>query len=166
MAKGTETHIPAINKRMAQVVAMIRMYTRDHPALNRLIKGEESNDRMIMWAIYDCLDDFNTTPPFLNMRYGVSNFPSVSLLREGSVVRLLESVSLLNIRNHLQFSDGGIALSVSDKAPMLSSFIQMLRGSYEQKKASMKGSMNIEAAFGGNGSHSEYFVTNGLYLDL
>lgn len=166
MDTGKLTNIPAINKRMAEVVGVIRMYTRDHPSLNRLIKGEESNDRIIMWAVLDCIDDFNTSPPFLNKRFGVTNFPSMSLLREGSTVRLLESVSLLNIRNHLQCSDGGISLSVSDKAPMLMSFIQLLRQSYEQKKMAMKGSINIEEAFGGTGHFSEYSIVNNLYLTL
>ena len=163
---GQLTNIPSINKRMAEVVGMVRLYTRDHPALNRLIKGEESSDRMIMWAVLDCIDDFNTSPPFLNLRYGVGNFPSLSLLREGTTTRLLESVALLNIRNHLQCSDGGIALSVSDKAPMLMSFIQLLRSSYEQKKMAMKGSINIEMAFGGSGHFSEYSTINNLYLTL
>ena len=142
---------------------MIRLYLRDFPELNRLISGEETSDRMIAWAVVDALDDFNSTPPFIGS-YGLKNFPSVSLLREGAVIRILESVGLLQLRNQMNYSDGGITVSVSDKAQFLMSWINMLRGSYEQKKTRIKSSMNVELAFEGSGVHSEYFVINGVYL--
>jgi hypothetical protein len=118
---------------------------------------------MIAWAIIDTLDDWNTTPPFIGDA-SLTHFPSVSLLREGAVIRILESVGLLQTRNQLSYSDGGISVQVSDKTPLLMQWISLFRNSYETKKARMKASMNIEQAMAGTGTFSEYFVINGLYL--
>jgi len=160
---GPVTPLPQASARMNEVVAMIRLYMRDFAELNRLIKGEETSNRMIAWAVIDALDDWNTTPPFIGS-VGLENFPSISLLREATVIRVLESVGLLQTRNQLSYSDGGISVSVSDKTPLLMRWIEMYRGSYEQKKHRMKSSMNIELAMAGAGTFSEYFVINGIYL--
>lgn len=159
------TDIPSASKRLNQMVHVTRLYMRDHPHLNRLIRGQESDDRIIAWALIDTLDDFNSTPPFLGA-VGLTNFPSMNLLRLGTVATLLESVAILQIRNQLSFSDGGISIAVSDKAPLLMNFSQMLRGRYEQQRDRIKASQNIEMAMEGSGHFSEYFVVNGLYLDL
>lgn len=160
---SSTTQIPAASKRMNEMVAMIRLYLRDFPELNRLISGEETSDRMIAWAIIDALDDYNTTPPFIGPA-SLAGFPSTSLLREGAVIRILESVGLLQVRNQMNYSDGGVSVSISDKAPLLMGWIQMFRQSYEQKKIRIKSSMNVEMAFEGDGIHSEYFVINGIYF--
>lgn len=148
---------------MNQIVAMVRLYLRDFPELNRLIKGEETSNRMIAWAVIDTLDDWNTTPPFIGDA-SLDSFPSMSLLREGTVIRVLESVGLLQTRNQLQYSDGGISVSVSDKGPMLMQWINMFRQSYQQKRDRMKASMNIEQGMSGTGTFTEYFVINGIYM--
>ena len=141
---------------MNELVAMIRLYLRDFPELNRLTKGEETSNSMIAWAVIDALDDYNTKPPFIG-NATVLSFPSISLLREGSVIRILESVGLLQTRNQLQYSDGGLSVSVSDKAPLLLQWINMFRASYERKKDRMKASINIEQAMAGTVTFSEYF---------
>jgi len=148
---------------MNEMIAYVRLFTRDFPELNRLIEGEESSNRMIAWAIIDALDDWNTTPPFLNP-ISVADFPGRHLLCRGAVISLLESVGLLQTRNHLTFSDGGLTVSVSDKAPLLMQWISMFKASYEDKKRRVKASMNVEMAFEGAGAYSEYFVIDGSYL--
>jgi hypothetical protein len=163
MAFESTTIIPSASKRMNEVVAMIRLYIRDFPELNRLIAGEETSDRMIAWAVVDALDDFNSTPPFIG-NFGLTNFPSLSMLREAAVIRILESVGLLQTRNQMNYSDGGISVSVSDKGQFLMGWIQMFRNSYEQKKIRIKSSLNVEMAFSGAGVSSEYFVVNSVYL--
>ena len=59
MAYVSTTSIPSASQQMNEAVAYIRAYLRDFPELNRLIKGEETSDRMIAWAVLDVLDDFN-----------------------------------------------------------------------------------------------------------
>ena len=163
MSFESTTVIPSASKRMNEVVAMIRLYLRDFPELNRLISGEETSDRMIAWAVVDAIDDYNSTPPFIG-NVGLKNFPSLSMLREGAVIRILESVGLLQLRNQMTYSDGGISVAVSDKSQFLMGWIQMLRNSYEQKKMRVKSSLNVEYAFEGGGVESEYFVINGVYF--
>lgn len=138
----------------------VRAFMRDHAELNRLIAGEESSQRQIIWAIFDALDDFNTSPPFTG--FGINGFPSKSLLVRGTVLSLLESIGLLQTRNHLSFSDGGLQVGVSDKTPFIQSWIQLFRNSYEEKKMKLKVAYNIESAWGG-GLSSEYRFVNNFY---
>ena len=160
---SSTTKIPGASTRLNEIVSVVRLYLRDFPELNRLIQGEETSDRMIAWSVVDALDDFNSTPPFVGS-YGQTNFPSLSLLREGAVIRVLESVGLLQLRNQMNYSDGEITVQISDKSQFLMGWINMLRGSYEQKKVRIKSSINVEQAFEGSGIHSEYFVINGVYF--
>jgi len=155
--------IPLGEITLGRFIDVIRLYLRDYAELNRLIKGEEHSNRMIAWSVIDTLTDFNGTPPFTN--YSLSNFPiqALSILRKGVVVTLLESAGLLNTRNHLTFSDGGIQVGVSDKTPLLQSWIQLLKNDYEEKKQRFKIALNIENAWG-HGVSSEYgFVSSGFY---
>lgn len=151
---------PIQNLALEQFIGTVRLFMRDYPALNRLIAGEEHSDRMIAWAIVDALDDFNSTPPMTN--FGLTTFPSSSILLRGTVINLLQSVGLLMTRNHLTFSDGGLQVGVSDKTPLIQSWIQMFSNIYEEKKKQLKIAMNIEGGWGG-GVHSEYSWVNGFY---
>lgn len=140
----------------------LRQFLRDFPELNRLIDGQETSDRMLAWCVIDALDDFNNTPPLLG-HFTVSTFPYRSLLIRGSVITVLESVGLLQTRNQLQFSDGGISVGVSDKAPMIMQWLNMFKSSYEMKKNNYKRAMNIEAALTGESILSDYFFLGGYY---
>jgi hypothetical protein len=154
------SNLPNADLELNAMVAQVRAFLRDYAELNRLIAGVENSNRQIVWAIFDALDDFNTTPPFTF--FGISNFPSKSLLVRGTVISLLESVGLLQTRNHLSFSDGGLQVGVSDKTPFIQSWIQLFRNSYEEKKLRLKVAYNIESAWGG-GIHSEYRFVNNFY---
>ena len=152
--------VPNAQIELNNFVNQVRSFMRDYPELNRLIAGEESSNRQIVWAIFDCLDDFNSTPPFT--LHDIGSFPSKSLLVRGTVCSLLESIGLLQTRNHLQFSDGGITVGVSDKTPFIQSWLQLFRNSYEDKKQKLKVAYNIESAWGG-GIQSEYRFVNNFY---
>jgi hypothetical protein len=158
--------IPGVSEVFASFIYTVRMFLRDHPQLNRLVKGEEHSDRMIAWAILDFLSDFAGTPPplgyhtleqLLEMHYQ-------SFAVRGTSVALLQSVGILQTRNHLNFSDGGISVAVSDKAPMLMQWINQFQNKYEQEKMQKKVAMNIAQLLGTfSGSHSEYFFVNGWF---
>ena len=141
-------------------VSVVRLFLRDYPELNRLIKGQEHSDRQILWALEDAVEDFNTTPPITG--FTLSNFPSRHLLLRATVISLLESVGLLMTRNHLTFSDGGIQVGVSDKTPLIQAWLQIFTNKYEEKKQRLKVAMNIEGGWGA-GVHSEYLWTNSFY---
>ena len=152
--------IPSSEIALTQMIATVRAFMRDYPELNRLIQGEEHSNRLIAWAIMDAVEDFNISPPMTS--FGLTNFPAKGLLLRKSVVNLLESIGLLMTRNHLTFSDGGIQVGVSDKTPLIQSWIQLFTNSYEEKKNKLKIAINIESGWGG-GLHSEYLWTNGFY---
>lgn len=154
-------YLPQTKLAFEQFAEVVREFMRDHPELNRLTQGVEHSPRLIMWAIADAIDDWNTTPPLIGP-VSILNFPSRHLLLRGTVINLLESLGLLQTRNHLTFSDGGIQVGVSDKTPLIQSWIQMFRNAYEVKKNKLKVAINIEQGWGG-GVHSEYLWTNGFY---
>jgi len=145
-------------EQMAQVV---RTFLRDFPELNRLIRGVENSNRLIFWSIDDALEDWNTTPPLIGP-VSIETFPSRRLLVRGATINLLESVGLLQTRNHISFSDGGLQVGISDKTPLIQSWLQYFKNDYEQKKLRLKVSINIENAWGG-GVNSEYLWINGFY---
>jgi hypothetical protein len=154
--------ITGITDLFKSFIQTVRLFTRDHPQLNRLVKGEESSDRMIAWAILDFLSDFAGSPPPLGY-YSLEdlfrlNYQSFAL--RGTVVALLQSVGMLQTRNHLNFSDGGISVGVSDKTPLLLNWITQFQNKYEQEKVQRKVSLNIQGAMGQVGVHSEYLFVN------
>lgn len=156
------TPLPTATARMNEMVAYVRLFLRDFPELNRLTQGYEHSPRMIAWAILDALDDWNSTPPFVG-QVSIERFPSKHLLARGATISLLESVGLLQTRNHLTFSDGGITVTVA-KPQLIMQWLAMMKASYEEKKSRFKASQNIELAMDGAGTFSEYFVINGIYL--
>lgn len=156
----SDTFIPNAQLELNAFVQQVRTFIRDYPELNRLVSGEESSNRQIVWAIADALDDFNTDPPFTN--FTLSNFPSKSKLVRATVRSLLESIGLLQTRNQISFSDGGIQVSINDKAPLLQSWIQLFGNGYEQWKSRAKVAYNIETAWGG-GLNSELRFINNFY---
>lgn len=162
------TTIPGATPEFSRFVAGVRLYLRDHSALNRLIKGQETNDRMIAWCVMDAISDFNGVPPLIGA-YTFDAMMQLSLqstLRIGTVIRVLESVGLLQTRNHLPFNDGGLSVAISDKAPLLQSWIDRLKADWDARVRQTKIGLNIESLLdGGAGVASEYFAISGWYSD-
>jgi hypothetical protein len=152
---------------MQSFVQVVRLFMRDHPQLNRLVAGEESNDAIIAWSVLDALSEFNGTPHFTNFSLDdLLMRNQQSLLLRMTVVSLLESVGLLQTRNHLNYSNGGINVGVNDKTPLIMSWLQYFKSSVEQKLQRVKVAMNIGDILGpGNsGVHSEAYAVNCSYL--
>jgi hypothetical protein len=151
---------PQADIKLQEFVNQVRLFMRDYRELNRLIDGVEHSNRQIVWAIMDCLDDFNTTPPFT--QFTLFTFPSRSLLLRGVACSLLESLGILQTRNHLNFSDGGLQVGINDKTQYIQSWLQLMKNQYEEKKLRIKVAYNIETAWGG-GVFSEYRFINNFY---
>lgn len=152
---------------MQAFVQNVRLYLRDHPQLNRLVAGEESSDRIIAWAVLDALSYFNGTPHFTN--YALPDLIARNqqyLMTRLTVISLLESVGLLQTRNHLNYSNGGINVGVNDKTPMIMNWLQYLKASADQMVTRVKVAFNIESILGPNnpGIHSELWSVNASYL--
>ena len=136
------------------------------PELNRIVRGEESNDRQIAWSVLDALADFNGTPHFTSMSLeDLLARNQHALMRRMTVISLIESVALLQIRNHINYSTGGINVGVNDKAPLLLSWLQYYKSYTDQLKQRVKVSLNIEGILGpsNSGVHSELWAVNATY---
>jgi len=152
--------------KLLHVIAMVRAKLRDYPELNRLVAGQETSDRQIAFAMMEAIDDFNTTPPLIDS-FTLENFPSISLLVNGTIIYVLESVGLLQTRNQMNYSDGqGVQVGVNDKTPMLMQWINLFRGQYEQKKMRLKQAINLKGALNQGGVPSEYAFVNGFFDNL
>ncbi len=157
--------VPGFTDEFRAFIQTVRLFMRDHPQLNRLVLGEEHSDRMIAWAIMDFLSDFAGSPPNLGY-FTLDQMISMhyqSFALRGTCVALLQSVGILQTRNHLNFSDGGLSVGVSDKAPLLMQWINQFQSKYEQEKVQRKVALNIEQLWGDSGQHSEYFFINGWW---
>jgi hypothetical protein len=160
--------LPGLSDQFNAFIHMMRLWLRDYPQLNRLIRGVENSNRQIAWAVLDFLSDFNGTPPPLG-QYTIEQLLDLgylSLARRGTAIALIESVGMLQTRNQLNFSDGGINVGVSDKTPQLQSWLAHFQSKYEQDKMKVKISLNIQGIMGESGVHSEYYFINGFYGSL
>lgn len=137
----------------------VRLYLRDLAELNQLIQGEETSDRMLTWSTLAFLSDFNGTPHFTQLTLDDLYQRQLQYLCViGTVNIVTESLIYLYNRNHLPFSDGGISVSINDKAGFLQGWLAMQKSSYEQNKRMVKIAMNIEGLLdtGPGGVHSDY----------
>lgn len=159
--------VQGMSDTMRSFVQMVRLYLRDFEELNRLIAGEESTDRMIAWAVLDALSNFNGTPHFTNLSLDeLLGQNQAHLMLRMTVEALIESVGLLQTRNHINYSDGGINVGVNDKTPLLMNWLQYFRSYTEQLKQRVKVAINIGAILGpsNRGIHSELWAVNASYL--
>ncbi len=159
--------IPGVTNTTRSFVQMARLYLRDFPQLNRLIAGEETNDRMIAWAVMDAVSNFNGTPHFTQLTLDDLLARNLQhLMLRMTVISVIESVGLLQTRNHINYSTGGINVGVNDKTPLLMQWLQYFQGYTEQMKQRVKVAMNVESIMdaGQRGVFSEYWAVNSTYL--
>jgi hypothetical protein len=147
-------------------VQAVRLYMRDFPELNRIVAGEETSDRQIAWSVLDAMSDFNGTPHLT--QYILEDLLQRSLhalLLRMTVISVIESVGLLQTRNHINYSDGGLNVGVNDKTPMLMNWLQYYRSFTDQMKQRVKVALNIEGILGpsNSGVHSELWAVNSTY---
>ena len=104
------------------------------------------------------IDDYNITAPLLQ-NHNLANFPSLYLLIYGSAINTLRSAGILQSRNELAYSSGGVSVRIFDKTQLYQSWINQFVAEYERKKQNFKISLNINSAMAG-GVASEYSILN------
>ena len=146
--------------RVKKFVGRVRTWMKDFAHKNQLIVGEEADDKALVVYLEMAIDDFNnaTTP---RTSFRIDNFPSYSLLVWGTVIQALLGESLLQIRNRLNYTDGGITVATSDKAGDYAAAVQQLAVMYEQKKRDVKTEWNVDQAWGN--VPSEYATVDFFY---
>ena len=137
---------------------LLRLFLNDTPQLNRLIRRQESDDQKLDLAIRLAIDDYNITAPPL-APVSVVNFPSIWLLIYGSVIQVLRSNGLLQSRNELVYSSGGVSVRIFDKTQLYQSWIIQFVAEYERKKKNFKIAANVNSSLAG-GVSSEYSILN------
>lgn len=138
------------------LLRQVRAFMRDYPAANALVDGEETGDELLELFVDMAIDDWNQTPPVLG-RVTVESHPMRSQLVLYVAALALWSASLLQARNRLAYSDGGVSVQTSDKAEIYQQIAAQIMSQYEAKKARFKKSQNAELAYGG--LLSEYSLT-------
>jgi len=133
----------------------LRLFMRDTPELNRLIRKEESDDEMYEFAIEMTISEFNSIPPIIG-RASIESYPSLYLLMQGSAIQLLRSNGILQARNELNYSAGGSSFMRSNKSNYYLAWINSFIGAYTQHLQQIKISRNIQAGWGDGGVRSEY----------
>lgn len=140
-----------------EFLSKVRSYIRDSAALNALLDGVETSDAEMELCLDLAVDDFNTSPPLIGT-FSAESHPSQSLLLIATVYWILQSAGILQSRNQLEYSSGGITVRSSDKTQLYQSWIAIFMQSYEAKKAALKKTLNAEQAYGG--VSSEYVQIN------
>lgn len=134
--------------RMERARRYLRLFLRDTPQLNRLIRKFESDNELLDFAIEMTISDWNSTAPFID-RIDINNYPSLYLLMHGAVVQILKSQGLYQARNELNYQAGGSSFSRFNKSNYYMNWMLNLSNDYESKKRNMKIAKNILGGWGG-----------------
>ena len=125
----------------------LRSYMQDSEQLNRLIRKEECTDSDRELAIMLSIDSYNTTTPISALT--LDTFPSLKFLLEGAVIQLLTMKGILQSRNRLNYSSGGLSVQVSDKAGEYQAWISNLYNQLSMAIVNYKKQLNLESCYGG-----------------
>jgi hypothetical protein len=121
------TELDAFNVVMYQVatyrhpkswVLKLRRFMRDYPELNRIIKAEETSDRMLREAIRYAFTEWNVTDPiYENITPEYYPYAAENILIQLATSYVLKSVVLLRARNRIMYNDAGF--SIDEEAAVL-----------------------------------------------
>lgn len=161
--------IDTMSQTMRTFVQIVRSYMRDVPELNRITAGQETGDRLVAWCVLDAISRFNGTPHFTS--YSLDDLLQRNqhhLMLRLTVIAVIESVGLLQTRNHINYSDGGLNVGVNDKTPLLMNWLQYYQSYSAQLLTRTKVALNIEGILGpsNSGVFSEYWSVNLSYLQF
>lgn len=158
----------AITFTFAQYVEHLRTYLKDSGLKNIILKHKQENAQSEL-ELYTRMGitNMNMIPPSFILIYDettISNCPNVSLVIMESTWHALVSNNILQARNDLAYSNGGITLKVEDAQrylPTIQALWQNLLQSREHWRMYKK-SVNIGSILGTGG----YSGTSSPYADL
>jgi hypothetical protein len=145
-------------------LALIRSWLRDFAQLNLLLEREETDEKTLLMCLQMAVVDVNATPPPTSwpLRTMIDR-AYIHILTYGTTVYVMESLMILETRNHLNWQEGGQALGLMDRSPMLEQRSRYFRDVFETKLKQKKisDSINDAMGIGDTGVHSEYWLVNG-----
>jgi hypothetical protein len=133
---------------MERAKRYLRLFLRDTPETNRLIRKQESDDAMLLFALEMTISDWNSTSPFID-RVDINNYPSLYLLMHGAVIQILKTQGIYQARNELSYQAGGSSFMRFNKSAPYMNWMINLANDYETKKRNMKIAKNIQNGWGG-----------------
>lgn len=136
----------------------VRAYLEDYPEVNLLLDKEEFSNAKIQLCISLGADEYNNMPP--KGSYNLENFPSKSILLQGTLWQLFQSRAAIAVRNHLTYSDGGIQIPIEEKYEMWASLANTHRAAFAEAAAKLKIYENVAGGWGSVSSdyaHMPYF---------
>jgi len=134
--------------RMERARRYLRLFLRDTPQLNRLIRKEESDNELLDFALEMTISDWNSTSPHID-RIDIQNYPSLYLLMHGAVIQIMKSQGIYQARNELTYQAGGSSFMRFNKSSYYMNWMINLSNDYEIKKRNMKIAKNITGGWGG-----------------
>lgn len=124
----------------------IRLFMRDDPKLNKLIRGVEHTPERREHAVRDALDWFNETVPLTS--FTLTNVPFPRHMKQAVVLELLDSLYLLLERNDKSIRDqGGVAVT-KRQVERLAQRLARERALLEQRVQRAKAAYNLKRAMG------------------
>jgi hypothetical protein len=131
----------------SEFIQKMRLFLRDFKENNALIRGIETGPSTIDYCIDLAVSSFNTMPPHIgSVTY--DSFPSLQLLHLATLINVLESAGLLQSRNQLTYSDGGITVQTSDKTQLYQSWIDRFMKRFDNLLVRFKRAQNAERCYG------------------
>lgn len=133
--------------------------------LNILSGGEiENSNAKILKYFQRAIRDLNSGSPITT--YQIKDFPDEGLLIDGAVIFYLIANGVLQMRNQLDYNDGGLAIGMFNKTGQYQSWAQFLLQTYQQNKMAFKQAeitRSHNAGFLGIGSEFGYLTGWGEY---
>lgn len=132
-----------------RLIEHFRLYIGDQPQYNRLIEGTESGDEKLRLAFQLWMHSFNGSPPVTCKRYDFTKtpLPNFQIIFEGVMIQTLTMAGILNTRNFLNFNDGGVSFTVSDKGQAYMQWISMFLNKHQNDVMNVKSGINAEEAY-------------------
>lgn len=133
---------------MAQLLTTdeIREYISDYPEANLLLDKEEFSDTFIELSISLAIDIYNTMPPVSLVN--ITNFPSKAILLYGTCWQMFSGRAALMARNELNYSDGGLNISVEEKYQLYANMAGNFRAMFMEAARALKTFINLESGWG------------------
>ena len=125
----------------------IRNFNGDKVELNVLIQKQETTDEELNDYIQKSIDYFNTTG--YATTYVLSDFPSKSVLIDGTIIQILMGKGILSARNMLTYQDtGGVTVQDFDTYGRYVNLFNVYINKYMRQVIDIKRSINIDGAYG------------------
>ncbi len=135
---------------------LLRRFVRDYPELNRLLRAQEHSLEDIDLALDLTVAEYNAKlPPIGDVT--IDTYPNLWLLLHGGAVHLIRSAGILQARNRLPYSSGGISVRMFDKTEIYMQWVREFIQDYSHTLSESKLSVNLQGGWGG--VHSAYWPT-------